>query len=79
MCDSFGLLDNGYITSSNQISNEIRAVHKLQLVFNEMLERDDFKDLDIVSFTKSGRIIKMIVKGELVEIKAKIKKNLIQY
>lgn len=72
ICDTFGILDKGYIISSGEINEEIEKIHKYQIAFNKEMEENDFSDLDLLSFTKSGRIVKIVVKGESEEIMKKL-------
>lgn len=74
ICDSFGILDNGKIIVSGQIADEIKKVHKYQLAFKENVERDDFKNFEIIHFSQLGRVIKIVIKGDSMEIKEKISK-----
>ena len=74
ICDYYGLLDHGYITCSGLLSEEIGKVHKYQLAFNEDKNREDFNNLDIIHFSKTGRVLKIVVKGDPEEIEASISK-----
>lgn len=74
ICDSFGILDSGKIVNHGQISDEIDKVHKYQLAFKDNLEKEDFKNFDIIHFTKLGRVIKVVIKGDSEEIKEKLSK-----
>ena len=68
ICDSYGLLDNGVITNTGSIEDRKLIYHKYQLAFNSELNKEDFKDLNIVSFNRIGRIIKIVAKGNDEEI-----------
>lgn len=72
ICDSYGLLDHHQIISSGQIESEIDKIHKLQLAFNNEKDQIDFKGLDIVRFDRTGRLIRLIVRGNEQEIITKI-------
>lgn len=74
ICDSFGLLDHGQITSSGQINDEIDKVHKYQLVFNNEQTKESFSNLNVLSYSKIGRVIKIVLKGNSVEIEKEISK-----
>ena len=73
ICDSYGLLDNGVITNTGSIEDRKTLYHKFQLAFTLELDINHFKGLEIVSFNRIGRIIKMIVKGNEEECIEKIK------
>ena len=74
ICDKYGLLDGGKIESSGNIIDSKEKYHKYQLAFNEDLDIDAFKEFDIASFNKVGRIIRIVVKGEEDKIMDKINK-----
>lgn len=68
ICDKYGILDKGKITSTGSISDNKTIYHKYQLAFNEDVNEEAFKDLNVVSFNKLGRIIRIVCKGEKEEI-----------
>lgn len=74
ICDSYGLLDGGNISYTGFIEDHKSIYHKYQLAFINKLERKDFVDINIVSFNRIGRIIKLIAKGEEAEIDERLKK-----
>lgn len=74
ICDSYGLLDGGNISYTGFIEDHKSIYHKYQLAFINELERKDFVDINIVSFNRIGRIIKLIAKGEEAEIDERLKK-----
>lgn len=73
ICDSYGLLDNGTITNTGSIEDRKANYHKFQLAFSKELDINHFNNLEIVSFNRLGRIIKMIVKGNEEECIKRIK------
>lgn len=74
ICDSYGLLDGGNISYTGFIEDHKSIYHKYQLAFINELERKDFVDINIVSFNRIGRIVKLIAKGEEAEIDERLKK-----
>ena len=64
ICESYGLLDDGEIVSSGGIDETKSLYHKYQLAFEREIFIEDFKDLEIVSFNKIGRVYKIVCKGE---------------
>lgn len=74
ICDSYGLIDYGKITNTGSIEDRKLLYHKYQLAFLEEKERADFNDLDIVSFNKVGRIIKLVIRGNEDECNQKLEK-----
>lgn len=70
VCDYFGILDQGTISTSGELYETKDHIHKIQLAFKEELEKDRFDHLDLLSFKKQSRVINMVVKGDIEEIKA---------
>lgn len=73
ICDSFGLIDNGKVKTSGSIIDVEKNIHKIQLAFKEELTRDAFADLDLLFFKKSSRVINIVAKGNLTQVKEKLK------
>lgn len=69
ICDYFGILDNGVISTSGDIFETKDNIHKIQIAFKEELDKDRFDHLDLLSFKKQSRVINMVVKGNIDEIK----------
>ena len=74
ICDSYGLIDCGKITNTGSIEDRKLLYHKYQLAFLDEKEKSDFEDLDIVSFNKVGRIIKLVIRGDEEECNKKLEK-----
>ena len=73
ICDSYGLLDNKNISSNGSIDEALISVHKYQIAFNEEMDQEDF-DIEFKTFTKDGRIIKVVVKEDYDEFSKLISK-----
>ena len=69
ICDSFGILDNGCMTTSGDLYDIKNHIHKIQLAFKEELNKEEFSHLDVLSFHKQSRVINMVVKGDIEKIK----------
>ena len=74
ICDSYCLIDEGVIQSSGNVEEQKSNYHKYQLAFDREVNKEDFTNLDVVSFSKIGRVVKIICVGEEEEIISKIKK-----
>lgn len=72
LCDSVALFHKGKIVVNRQLDEVKGNIHKIQLVFESELYREDFADLDVLHFEKQGRIIHIISKGEPDKIKAQL-------
>jgi ABC-2 type transport system ATP-binding protein len=63
VCDSLAVLDKGGLVIESEIGDIESVGTKIQIAFREPFDRDSFKDLDIISFTKLGSVAQMIVRG----------------
>lgn len=68
ICDYYGLLDGGDIGNTGDIEERKNNYQKYQLAFNNPVDKNDFEHLDIVMFSKVGRIIKVICRGDEQQI-----------
>ena len=73
ICDSYGLIDQMKITSFGDINEAIERVHKYQVAFDEVPNREDF-DIDFISYSQDLRIIKVVVREGYEEFSEKMKK-----
>lgn len=69
ICDCFGILDEGIISTSGDLHETKDHIHKIQLAFKEELDRERFDHLDLLSFKSQSRVITMVVKGDIEDIK----------
>ena len=72
ICDAFAILKDAHNETSGMIDDTKEAIHKIQIAFREEKNREDFESLDIMHYAKTGRIITLVVKGNLEEIKHQI-------
>lgn len=72
ICDAFAILEDAHIETSGMIDDTKEAIHKIQIAFREEKNREDFESLDVMHYAKTGRIITLVVKGDLEEIKQQI-------
>lgn len=69
ICDTFAIIENKKIIVSGDIDFSKNSINKFQVVFNEDLDINSFKDLDIFHFNKIGRVITIVCKGDIEYIK----------
>ena len=72
ICDSFGVLENHHIVTSGDIQEGKDNIHKMQLVFKDNVTKDMLTNLDIIHFDQVGRVMSLVVKGNIDEIKAEL-------
>ena len=63
-CDSYALIDKMTVTSSGDIAERINSFCKFQLAFTEEFEESIFDGLPHVSIEKSGRFVRIVLRGE---------------
>lgn len=73
ICDSFALLDNKNVKVYGNIENELSRLSKFQLVFAGDIDRDDLP-FECLHYEKTGRVIRVVVKGDIAEIRTRIGK-----
>lgn len=67
-CDSYALIDKMTVTSSGDIAERINSFCKFQLAFTEEFEDSIFDSLPYVSLEKSGRFVRIVLRGEAREM-----------
>lgn len=63
-CDSYALIDKMTVSSSGDIAEKINSFCKFQLAFTENFDEGIFSGLPCVSLEKSGRFVRIVLKGE---------------
>ena len=67
ICDNLGLLYNGGILFESDIDSIKNNMFKVQISLKEDFDKEDFKDLEVLSFKKVGSIATLIIKDEKQE------------
>ena len=67
ICDNLGLLYNGGILFESDIDSIKTNMFKVQIALKEDFDKEDFKDLEVLSFKKVGSIATLIIKDEKQE------------
>ena len=63
LCDLYGILDNRKIMYSGDLGEDKANINTYQIVFDKEKSKEDFKHLDVIHFSRSGRVLKMVIKG----------------
>lgn len=71
ICDSYGILDHGEITSSGELENDIERIHKFQAAFAREIEAAEL-GFECLSFEKTGKVVHIVAKGNKEEIMERI-------
>ena len=72
ICDSYGILENGKVTTYGDLLQSKENVNKYQLAFREDLDKDDFNGFEVLSFEKLGQVYTLVIKGDREETEAKL-------
>ena len=72
ICDTFGIVENCSIVTSGKIDEAKENVHKIQLAFKEEVNADMFAHLDILKCDIQSRVVNLVVKGNIDEVKEKL-------
>jgi ABC-2 type transport system ATP-binding protein len=67
ICDNLGLLYKGGILFESDIDTLKTNMFKVQISLKEDFDKETFEDLDILSFSKTGSVAKIIIKGDREE------------
>ncbi len=67
-CDSYALIDKMTVTSSGDIAERINSFCKFQLAFRKEFEESIFSSLPCVSLEKSGRFVRIVLRGDAREM-----------
>ena len=73
ICDEFGILENGYITTYGDLLNEKSNINKYQVAFNRDIEESEFSQFDILHKNKEGSIYTLVIKGNQGEVEEKLR------
>ena len=74
ICDNLGLLYKGGIFFESEIDTLKTNMFKVQISLKEDFSKDNFKDVDILSFKKRGSVATIIIKGDRVEAEETLRK-----
>lgn len=71
-CDQLAMLYKGKIVLQSDVEGLKTRLFKVQLAFNEDHVKEDFAGMDVLSFTKNGRVINLIVRCDREIAEAKL-------
>lgn len=75
ICDSFGIIEECSIATSGDLHETKEHIHKIQLAFKEVVEKEFFEALDLLSYQAHSRVVSVVVKGDIEEIQAYIQQK----
>ncbi len=71
-CDCYALIDKMTVSSSGDIAEKVNSYCKFQLAFLEEFGEDLFDGLPVVSLEKSGRFVRIVLKGDADKLSSKL-------
>ncbi len=74
LCDQLALLHEGGLVLENDVDNLKTSLYKIQIAFDRETSEEDFRDLDIMSYSKLGSITTIIGRGRINDVKAGLQK-----
>ena len=63
LCDLYGILDNKKIMYSGDLGEDKANINTYQIVFDKEKSKEDFKKLEVIHFSRTGRVLKIVIKG----------------
>ena len=71
ICDSYGILDHGAITSSGELKNEEKKVRKFQAAFQGKVDKEAL-GLPCLAFEQTGKVARFITKVDMQEVEKRL-------
>lgn len=72
ICDSYGILENGRISTYGDLLESKANINKYQLAFKEEIDESLFNQFDILYQSKEGSVYSLVIKGDKDEICEKL-------
>ena len=71
VCDGYGILDHGTITSSGDLGSDTLRLHKFQAAFPEKISEEAL-GFPVLSFEQTGKVVRVIARGDGAEMLEKL-------
>lgn len=72
ICDSYGILENGRISTYGDLLESKANINKYQLAFKEEIDESLFNQFDVLYQSKEGSVYSLVIKGDKDEICEKL-------
>ena len=76
ICDSFGILENGRIETYGDLLESKENIVKFQLAYDTGKAKEDFIELNVLSFKQEGKVVTMVVKDNIEKQENILKKHI---
>ncbi|MEG0771147.1 MAG: ABC transporter ATP-binding protein [Clostridia bacterium] len=73
-CDQLALLHEGGIVFESELADLKTSIFKVQTAFENEYDKELFNEIDIIDFSKKGKVSNIIVRGDKKEVVAKLNK-----
>jgi ABC-2 type transport system ATP-binding protein len=67
-CDNYGILRQGELTCSQDLSGDLSGLHKFQAAFDRPIFEGDIP-FSCIFFSQSGKVVRLVAKGNAEELK----------
>ena len=74
ICDSYGILEDGKISTYGDLLESKQNINKYQLAFKKEIDESFFDQFDVLHKTKEGSVYSLVIRGDKEEIVSKINK-----
>ena len=72
ICDSYGILENGKISTYGDLIESKQNINKYQLAFKDEIDESFFNQFDVLHKSKEGSVYSLVIRGDKQEIIDKI-------
>ena len=73
ICDSYGILENGRISSYGDLLESKANINKYQLAFKDGIDESIFDQFELLHKSKEGSVYTLVIKGDRDEVSEKLK------
>ncbi|MBQ6493102.1 MAG: ABC transporter ATP-binding protein [Erysipelotrichaceae bacterium] len=73
ICDSYGILENGKISTYGDLLESKQNINKYQLAFTHDVDESAFEGLNILHYGREGSVYTLVIKGDREETVEKLK------
>ncbi|MBR3228415.1 MAG: ABC transporter ATP-binding protein [Erysipelotrichaceae bacterium] len=74
ICDSFGILENGHISTYGDLLESKQNINKYQVAFRETVNESIFDSFNVIQMNKEGSVYSLVIKGNREEIMEELRK-----
>ncbi|MDF2566862.1 MAG: transporter ATP-binding protein [Oscillospiraceae bacterium] len=74
LCDHIGIIHKGKLLFSSELESLKQGYQKIQLAFDHEVKKEDFADMEMMSFSGEGKFANIVVKGEYEDVIKKIER-----